>query len=419
MKGLASMTHGMPASLKWAVVALAGVWLAWRIVALNLANLALVEGGNPEAALGFYGDHPRAHMEIGQRELDTRPQDAMAHLRAAVGGNPTEARNFAALGQLLDRGGADDLARKAMETADRMAPQRSDVQMAVTAYWMAKGDFPRGLRHWDTVLRHQPDLRTRLFPYLLKVAEDSANQPAFEALLAQPVPWWTAFFNYAAVHSPDPNTVRRLFSLSRRGANPLPRESVGAYISRLQKEGEWTEAWFAWLSSLSKEQLAQTGYVYNGSFELRPTDIGFDWLFQKTPAVAMDVAATYGTTGERALNLVFKGLRIRFEHLSQYLMLPKGAYYLQGRARPDNLKAAQGMQWALYCLGSREPLTVSERFTGADNWTRFRSQFTVPAGCPVQLLRLELAGRIDLDFDVSGSIWFDDLAIERVGQNGF
>jgi hypothetical protein len=130
----------------------------------------------------------------------------------------------------------------------------------------------------------------------------------------------------------------------------------------------------------------------------------------------MEVAATYGTTGELALHLLFRGTRIKFEHLRQYLLLPPGDYFLLGRARPDNLKAAQGMQWALYCLGKNEPLTVTERFTGLDQWTRFRNQFTVPAGCPVQMLRLELAGRIALDYDVSGSIWFDDLAVEQVSR---
>jgi len=34
----------------------------------------------------------------------------------------------------------------------------------------------------------------------------------------------------------------------------------------------------------------------------------------------------------------------------------------------------------------------------------------------VQTLRLELAGAIRLDFDASGTIWFDNLTIEQVRQ---
>ena len=40
--------------------------------------------------------------------------------------------------------------------------------------------------------------------------------------------------------------------------------------------------------------------------------------------------------------------------------------------------------------------------------------FAVPdQGCSAQLLRLELDGRVELDFEAQGSVWFDDLAIVR------
>jgi tetratricopeptide (TPR) repeat protein len=406
----------IPGPMKWGIVALAGAWLAWRIVILGMANQAAFEDNAPEAALGWYAHHPKAHLDIGMRDLQSKPEEALPHLRAAIEGNPADSRGYAAMGQLLDKAGANALARKAMETASVLGPQRSDVQMDVTVYWTRQGDFPRALQHWDTVLRHQPNLRMRLFPYLLNGAENPANQPAFEALLKHEVSWWWEFMTYATGHATNPDTARRLFALSRKTGRVMPSEVLGSYLARLQKDGSWTEAWFVWLSSLSKEGLAQSGYVYNGSFELRPTNIGFDWVYQQNPALVMEVAATYGTTGELALHLLFRGTRIKFEHLRQYLLLPPGDYFLLGRARPDNLKAAQGMQWALYCLGKNEPLTVTERFTGLDQWTRFRNQFTVPAGCPVQMLRLELAGRIALDYDVSGSIWFDDLAVEQVSR---
>jgi hypothetical protein len=111
----------------------------------------------------------------------------------------------------------------------------------------------------------------------------------------------------------------------------------------------------------------------------------------------------------------FRGLRVQFQHLHQYLMLPPGSYRLHGRARPDNLQAEHGMQWALYCLGSKEAVALSPRFRGSEQWTRFRTELEIPQdGCPVQMLRLELAGTVRLDFDATGTIWFDNLAIERV-----
>jgi hypothetical protein len=158
-------------------------------------------------------------------------------------------------------------------------------------------------------------------------------------------------------------------------------------------------------------------YLYNGSFEQPLSNLGFDWIHQKHPAVSLDTAATYDTSGERALRVGFRGLRVQFQHLHQYLMLPPGDFLLHGRVRRDNLQAPQGMQWALYCVGSKDPIAVTERFRGSEPWSRFRTEFSVPPqGCPVQMLRLELAGTIRLDFDASGTIWFDNLVIEQVRQ---
>jgi hypothetical protein len=69
----------------------------------------------------------------------------------------------------------------------------------------------------------------------------------------------------------------------------------------------------------------------------------------------------------------------------------------------------------VYCIAPEwQPLGHSETFTGTDQWQRFSFQFTIPdTDCPVQVARLELAGRVPLDFEVKGGIWFDDLAIDR------
>jgi tetratricopeptide (TPR) repeat protein len=396
------------------LVVLAGAWLAWRIVILGMADHHAQELKDPATALGWDARHPDAHLKLGLRDSSKHPEAALAHLHAAIAANPAEGRAYAALGRRLEIRGEDEKARQAMETAARLAPQRSDVHMEVGGYWMRQGNLERALGHWNTVLRHQGDLRSRVFPELLRLAGNPVHHAAFLSLLRQPVPWWPGFFSYAATRAPEMNTVRVLFNLQQGGPNAATPDMLHAYLARLQTEGQWLEAWFVWLNSLPKEQIGQMGYLYNGSFEAPLSNLGFDWIYEKHPAVSLDTAATYDTSGERALRVGFRGLRVKFQHLHQYLMLPPGDYALQGRVRPDSLQAEQGMQWTLYCLGERTPVAVSDRFRGSTPWTRFRTEFSIPpSGCPVQMLRLELSGTIRLDFDATGTIWFDNLNIEQ------
>jgi tetratricopeptide (TPR) repeat protein len=406
---------GPSTAVKAALIALVGAGIAWRIVTLGVADQHFQERKDAAAALEWDAYHPGANLMLGARERAVDPEAALARLQAAVAANPGEGRSYATLGLLYEARGDAMRAEQAMDIASRLSPQRTDVQMLVGAYWMRRGDVGRALTHWDTVLRYQGGMRTQVFPELLKLASHPAHHAAFMTLLDEPVAWWPAFFAHAAAKAPDLNTVRVLFNLQLGGPNTPTAEMLRAYLARLQKEGRWLEAWFVWLNSLPKEQIRQTGYLHNGSFESVPTDLGFDWIRQKHPAVRLDTAGTYDTSGDKALRVSFRGQRVQFQHLHQYLMLPPGPYRLYGRVRPDNLQAQHGMQWALYCLGIKEPTAVSPRFRGSEQWTRFRTEFDVPAeACPVQMLRLELAGSVRLDYDATGTIWFDSLAIERV-----
>lgn len=405
----------LPVPLKWALFGIAAAFLAWRIVVLGMAEQHARERDDPPGALAWQPDQAHARLMAGLSERKDADA-AIAHLRAAIAANPAEGRAYAALGRLLEARGEAEPARQAMETAARLAPQRSDVQREVAGYWMRQGDLPRALTHWNTVLRHRADLRSVVFPELLQLAGDPANHAAFLTLLGEPVPWWPAFFVHAADKAPDLDTARVLFGLTQGGPNAPNPDMLRAWLARLQKDGQWLEAWFVWLNSLGKQEIGRLGNLYNGSFEAPISNLGFDWITHRHPAFSLDTAATYDSSGERALRVTFRGPRVQFRHLYQHLMLPPGQFLLQGRVRPDKLQAPQGMHWALYCLGSNQPIATTQRFRGSEPWTRFRTEFSIPEGCPVQLLRLELAGTIRLDFDASGTIWFDNLSIEQVRQ---
>jgi len=400
----------------WLLLGLGASLLAWRILVINLSDFFLQDDSTNAAAYALRWDdtHARGLFMMGLESAQKNPAESLRYLDTAVRRNPAEGRSYVIIGRIKENQGDLTAAEQAMMIASQMSPRRTDVQQEVSAFWMRRGNVVRAMEHLNVVLTFCDSPRPIVFPDLLRLAENPATRAAYVPLLQQPVTWWSQFFSYAAENAVQVETLRALFEMQAKGPNTATADGLRAYLKRLQREGFWTESYFVWLNSLRKDQLGNIGNLFNGSFEEPISNLGFDWIVEPAGQVLAEAAPTYGTTGSKALRIIFRGPRVQYRHLSQHLVLEAGIYTLRGRARPESLDAVHGVQWSIYCLGQREPLASSERFTGTDQWRHFSTQFTVPnSGCPVQLARLELAGRATLDFEAKGTVWFDDMSIER------
>jgi tetratricopeptide (TPR) repeat protein len=399
------------------LLGLAAAFLAWRIVVTNMAEWFL-QDDRPDAAtpaLRWNASNAQARYLEGLSQTKADPARAMADLSSAIRNNPTDGPAYAALARLKEEGGKLDEAGEAMQAAAQMAPRRFDVQLEVARFWFRRGDIARAMQHLDVALTFGDFLRNDLFPDLLKLAEDPATrEAAFAQMLKQTVTWFPQFFSYATANATSVETLRALFKMQAGGSNAITTDGLRSYLQRLQRDNLWVESYFVWLNSLRKDRLNAIGNLFNGGFEEEISNLGFDWIVTPASQVVVDTAPTYGATGHKALRVVFRGPRIQFQHVHQYMMLDPGNYSLHGRARSDNLESPEGMQWSIYCVGTAKTLAHSERFNGTDHWQHFATQFQVPAqDCAVQMLRLELAGRSALDYEAKGAIWFDDLSIAR------
>jgi len=394
---------------------LAGV-LGWRVLVNGLADHYAGQE-TPEAAIGalrWRGDQPVALYQQGMALSASEPAEAERLLRAAAWANPTDALVYLALAGQWARTGRQAMAVKLVEIADTLGPLRSPALARSAEFWLGQERPDRALARWRVLLRTRPETAAQLFPLLLQLAENPATQPLLQPLLADPPEWWDRFFAHAATKAIQPETVVFLYqSRNRQGALPVADEQR-AYLDRLWKENRWFEAYLAWLNGLDERQTKVLGNVYNGSFEELVTHAGFDWRFSSPRGATVEILETYGARGDKALHVSFNGERVRFQHVFQHLFLDGGRYRLQGRARPDGLKSERGLRWRVRCFGTNTVLAESEPFLGSDEWRSFAVDFVIPdRGCAAQLLRLELDGRVELDFEALGGAWFDDLAIIR------
>ena len=395
------------------VLLIAGI-LAWQALVTNLADYYASQE-TPEAAVGalrWRNDQPLALYQRGVALAASESVEAERLLRAAVWANPTDALAYLALADQWVKAGRQTAAVGLVEIADVLGPLRSPALVHSAQFWLEQGRLDRALAHWRMLLRTRPEASAQLFPLLVQLTENLATRPLLQPLLADPPEWWDRFFAYAARNATQSEPVVFLYQNRNRNGDLPSADEQRAYLNRLWQENRWLEAYLAWLNGLDEQQTKVLGYLYNGSFEAPITQLGFDWRMSSPRGVTVETIETYGARGDKALHVSFNGERVRFQHVFQYLFLDAGSYRLQGRARTDSFKTERGLRWRMRCVGASALLAESEPCVGSDEWRKFTVDFTVPGqGCPVQLLRLELDGRVELDFEAQGGVWFDDLAI--------
>ncbi|WP_200252452.1 tetratricopeptide repeat protein [Thiococcus pfennigii] len=409
------------------LLVLLGGFVVWRILASGIADhyaARIAEGdrGAVQKALAWAPHHPQAVLADAIELIETDPVSAKARLKDAYRYDPTNPRPLVLLARLAYVDGELDEADALMDSAVRLGPADPSILNETAAYWAMRGELEKGVSYWSRVLEADPGRGRQIFPVLMELVEDPRTLPVVRPLALSPPSWWDSFFAEVAQRALDVETVRSLYGLRREaiGAPPTADERA-AYVSRLQRDGLVTEAYLIWVNGLAPDERRYLGLLYDGGFELEPSQSGFGWIAPRTSQVEMRIAATYGTQGSRALHVRFANRERPFRHLFQRLYLDPGNYRVYGKVRPEGLDTLGGLRWQVNCLltdSAQEstPLGESERFLGAGDWRSFSFDFVVPQGCVFQEIRLVSSGRRAFEHKMNGVVWFDALGIRKVEE---
>jgi tetratricopeptide (TPR) repeat protein len=399
-------------SFRWVFFSIAALLLAWRIVSVNVAQ-HLASDDNPAAA-SWISNVPGVLLLQAAQAVGSDPAKARQLALQAAWENPADGRAFLILALLWEQEGKLELAKKAISAVDFLTPRKAENQLQIAHFWARQGDMMRALPHWSVAMQMNPDLTQNLFPELLRIAEIPRYRPAFSKVLASPPDWVDNFFLYALNNAIDPNTVKSIY-LSLENSAKRPGQAIRkAYLDRLMRDRMWTEAYFVWMNSLDSNQVSALGNIDDGGFEQEPTEGGYGWQLANDNSFAVETKPTYGASGEKALSIEFTGSRpATSTPVSQFLMLDPGQYKMTGKVRIDILKAIKGLRWIVSCASSTgEILAESEYFNGKAPWRQFSATLKVPeVGCEAQKIELVMDSADTARSDMSGSIWFDDLAI--------
>jgi len=336
-------------------------------------------------------------------------------VETALVNDPLNARALRILGQLAHATGDKSRAAPYMQ----MAARRS-VQESVAVHWLMqdkheKKEYAAALYFADALLRTSWKAMPGVLPTLGSMAEDPEARVELEKLLAGNPPWRRAFLSALPSAVSDARTPLLLLLAIREAPNPPTLADVRGYVNLLTAHKFYELAYYTWLQFLPPEQLGTAGFLFNGSFEFAPSAVPFDWAMHTGAGVTIDIAPRSDQAGQRALFIELGPGRVEFHGVVQTLLLPPGTYRFRGKYRGEII-GRRGLVWRITCAGGTSPpIGQSSMMLGiAPVWKDVSFSFTVPGTeCRAQHLRLELDARMASEQLVSGSVWYDELAVSR------
>lgn len=308
--------------------------------------------------------------------------------------------------------------RSVLAAAMRLAPTDPAVLYLAASVSAEEGRIDEALGTWRRLVDVSPGDRERVF-----VAFDRlSNAPAWNAFVQHSAEArWLPLATYAE-HvcglSDNAATERAMALQAVISRHALATPSLQRCIERrLIALGQIDRA-YAQRIVFSASLPARIDHVFNGDFERDPDGSAFDWTlsvggeFRDGFVVAIR-AEPDNDNSTRSLNARFTGRPIRGYLAEQTLSLPTGSYSFRYRARAIGFADSPPPRWALRCTGGSASLFAATpaTATASGTWTNYAYDFSVPAGCNGQILRLEPASRLSALEGLRGAISIDDVTV--------
>jgi len=338
--------------------------------------------------------------------------------KLALANDPINARALGILGQLAVAAGEEADVAKFLHAAARRS-----IRESLAVYWLMwksyeDRDYATAIYCADALLRTRSQAAAQVMPILIHMAENSSASGELTKTLLNNPPWRSNFLSSLGQKAKDPRVTLELLLALRETSTPPKAEDVRNYVNALIGRKNYELAYYAWLQFLPPEQLGSSGFLFNGSFDVTPSGLPFDWVMGEGSGVTMDIVNRPDQPDRRALLIEFGHGRVDFNGVQQLTMLAPGTYEFKGRYRGE-LVGKRGLVWRITCIDAPgAPLGESPMVVGASpKWKDIDFSFAVPeTDCRAQQVRLELDARMASELLVSGAIWYDELRIARVDK---
>jgi hypothetical protein len=349
---------------------------------------------------------------VGAAQIDkTTPIRDLA--RRSITAHPFNAGALTIVGQLSELEDNESPIGPLMTAAARLSIRESYAVFWLLQQAQASGDEATVIAKADTLLRTRGRSVPLVVPVLAPLVEKNKATADVAALLATNPPWRPTFFAALPQNITDARTPLYLLLGLQGTAHPPSEREISSYLAFLMSKNFPELAYYAWLQFLPPEKFARLSPLNNGGFETQPTGVPFDWTVPQGSGFTAEIRSLPGQETGQGLFVEFTQGRAEFAGVTQITLLGPGTYTLSGRFN-GTVVGTRGLVWRVACLG-KGPIAATELLRGdPSQWRDFSVTVTIPPeGCRAQQIRLDLDARSASEKLVTGSMWFDDLALNR------
>ena len=368
------------------------------------AYVAAYAGPAPQRAAAVWPGHPdvlfsQALTDIGTAAVkgEPPPQGALADIALAARLAPLSHDAFLVRGIRAQQAGDLQGAARSFIAARQRAPREAAPRYFLAELYIRTGRGADGLRELATLARLLPNGSANVAPSLAAYAKTSGDIANLKAILGEnPVLEREVLVELAKDPSNADLAIRLAGGVRTPGGEA--EDWVKVLLPNLVQAGQFERAYRLW-AAVSEERTR--GTIFNSSFQSSTAPPPFNWSYR---ADSTGIAESDGRGG---LHVLFYG-REDSILASQTLLLAPGRYRISMlvEGNPDNM-----VLWSLTCLPAKSGLLDLSLGESARSLTT--QDFTVPAGCPAQMLELQgRAGEMPRDADITIS----KLKLTRTGD---
>ncbi len=346
-------------------------------------------------------------------QMQHEPETAAQFLRSATTLNPYNASYWLELSRTYWRLGNFDQQKVALQRALAADPSTPNVAWeAANIYW-GLGDTDNALREFRFVLEHDP--------YLSSVALDRCWQlkPDVDALLRDVIPHnpavYSTFLSFL-ISKNQPDAATKVWAQMVQLQQTVETRYVFEYVRYLigrravaQAQEVWHQA--ANLSDLSHYQPWAENRVINGDFGLPLLNAGFDWLYEKSPDISLELDPTEPHLGQRSLSIVFDSRGIEDAGIRQLIPVePNTKYAFSAYFKSKDLAGAGGPRFVLEDQFTGINYFASDSLKDAPSWTRVYGTFNTGPDAQLLVLRIQ---RVPPGNAIRGRLWIDGIRLAQ------